>query len=63
MVNCLFATDIHGDESRYRKLFKSIVDLNPDIVFLGGDLLPNFRLFTKPESDFFDDFFFQNYIF
>jgi len=59
MINCLFASDLHGDKSKYLKLFNSILELNPEAVFLGGDLTPNFRYFTNPEGDFFEDFFFS----
>lgn len=38
---CLFATDLHGDEPRYRALCRTIVEAEPAIVFLGGDLLPH----------------------
>ncbi|MBD3162589.1 MAG: hypothetical protein GF346_09500 [Candidatus Eisenbacteria bacterium] len=37
---CLFVSDLHGSESRYRKLFAAIRDERPSGVFLGGDLLP-----------------------
>jgi uncharacterized protein len=36
----LFASDLHGREDRYRKLFRAIETERPDAVFLGGDLLP-----------------------
>ncbi|MCU0611853.1 MAG: metallophosphoesterase [Candidatus Eisenbacteria bacterium] len=40
-TQCLFVTDIHGSEYRYRKLFDVMADRRPDMVFLGGDLLPS----------------------
>ncbi|MFB3854215.1 MAG: metallophosphoesterase [Vicinamibacterales bacterium] len=39
-MRCFFATDLHGDERRYRGLFDAAAAGNPDAVFLGGDLLP-----------------------
>lgn len=41
-----FVSDLHGETSRYEKLFKSISWERPAAVFLGGDLLPteNFAL-------------------
>lgn len=41
MPTCLFVSDLHGDETRYRKLFEAIVRERPAGVFLGGDLLPS----------------------
>jgi Icc-related predicted phosphoesterase len=38
-LNCLFVSDLHGDEGRYESLFRSIRSEEPDAVFLGGDLL------------------------
>jgi Icc-related predicted phosphoesterase len=38
---CFFVSDLHGDESRYRKLFDAIDRERPAGVFLGGDLLPS----------------------
>ena len=40
MTRCLFVSDLHGSESRYRKLFAAIRADRPAGVFLGGDLLP-----------------------
>jgi len=37
---CFFASDLHGNVDRYRKLFVAIATERPQIVFLGGDLLP-----------------------
>lgn len=56
MINCLFVSDLHGNSEKYQKLLKAIFELTPDIVFLGGDLLPSgVRAFTEL-SDFNDDF-------
>jgi Icc-related predicted phosphoesterase len=35
-----FASDLHGQPDRYRKLFQAILDERPAAVLLGGDLLP-----------------------
>lgn len=40
MPLCLFATDLHGREDRYAKLFAAIARERPAGVFLGGDLFP-----------------------
>jgi Icc-related predicted phosphoesterase len=37
---CFFASDLHGREAKYHKLFAAIRRERPAAVFLGGDLLP-----------------------
>ena len=59
MTLCFFTSDLHGNTDRYEKLFNRISDEAPEVVFLGGDLLPS-GLFsiTGYESiinDFFND--------
>ena len=41
MKTCFFASDLHGKEERYRKLFQVIEREAPIAVFLGGDLFPS----------------------
>ncbi|MBC8490575.1 MAG: metallophosphoesterase [Bacteroidetes bacterium] len=41
MIKCFFVSDIHGKIDRYERLFNEIEKERPDIVFLGGDLLPS----------------------
>jgi Icc-related predicted phosphoesterase len=36
----LFASDLHGREDRFYKLFSLVLQERPQAVFLGGDLLP-----------------------
>lgn len=60
MLNCFFVTDLHGHIDRYEKLFSAIADEKPDIVFIGGDILPH-GLATQDlklhaYKDFLDDF-------
>jgi Icc-related predicted phosphoesterase len=40
MSLCLFVSDLHGSTRRFDKLFSLIRSTVPDLVFLGGDLLP-----------------------
>jgi Icc-related predicted phosphoesterase len=54
MPQCFFATDLHGHLSRYEKLFAAIEEEAPDLVFLGGDLLPHAGRAAAGE-DFFRD--------
>ncbi len=58
-TTCLFASDLHGQERRYRQLFEVIVERRPDLVFLGGDLLPSGMLgfaSSHLHEDFINDF-------
>lgn len=41
MPRCAFATDLHGSVHRYEQLFGALRSDPPEIVLLGGDLLPN----------------------
>lgn len=54
-TNCLFVSDLHGAEDRYRKLWSAIADERPAAVFLGGDLLPHFSR-DVPGRDFVREF-------
>jgi Icc-related predicted phosphoesterase len=59
-MRCLFVSDLHGREDRYRKLFDAVRDERPGAVLLGGDLLPSGGLPTAaPDGthrDFLNDF-------
>ena len=60
MLNCFFVSDLHGRRSRYETLFKQISLERPQIVFLGGDLLPAFGRFSDEyHENFLQDFLFQ----
>ena len=39
MKTCLFVSDLHGREERYRKLWRAVEEERPKAVFLGGDLV------------------------
>jgi uncharacterized protein len=41
MAFCFFVTDLHGDKNKYEKLFKVIREEKPEVVFVGGDILPH----------------------
>lgn len=57
---CFFVTDLHGDISRYQKLFKAIETQRPSAVFMGGDILPShLQSMNQPHldhQDFLNDF-------
>jgi len=40
-TRCFLVSDLHGRIDRYEKLFTAIHNERPDVVFLGGDLLPH----------------------
>jgi Icc-related predicted phosphoesterase len=41
LYRCFFVSDLHGQLTRYQKLFATIAKERPQAVFLGGDLLPH----------------------
>jgi len=55
-MNCLFATDLHGNITRYRKLLDTIGQEKPEAVFLGGDLLPHGFGIDGPHADFIEEY-------
>ncbi len=52
-MNCFFVTDLHGKTSRYQALINEIKKELPDIVLIGGDLLPGFNTLY---GDFINDY-------
>ncbi len=37
-LKCIFTSDLHGNESKYARLFQYVKKSSPDAVFIGGDL-------------------------
>ncbi|MDY6799726.1 MAG: metallophosphoesterase [Bacteroidota bacterium] len=61
-MNCYFVSDLHGKIERYEKLFDKIKSGKPDVLFIGGDIFPNF--YPKNEylfNDFVLDFLFPKF--
>jgi Icc-related predicted phosphoesterase len=56
MELCFFASDLHGREERYRKLFHAIEAEKPAAVFLGGDLFPSGLGSIASVRSTYDDF-------
>ncbi len=54
-IKCFFVSDLHGRKEKYNKLFSVIEEEKPEMVFMGGDLLPSFYSSVDPES-FIRDF-------
>ena len=55
-----FVTDLHGDSQKYLKLFKIIENDPPELLLIGGDLLPsgvnNFSSLNFKHVDFINGF-------
>lgn len=48
MTECVFVSDLHGDESRCVKLFDYLQTEKPGVLFIGGDILPSGFGVTQP---------------
>jgi Icc-related predicted phosphoesterase len=58
VVRCLFVSDLHGRVDRYEKLFRVTRRERPQVVLLGGDLLPSVgTAASRAYGSFIDDFF------
>jgi Icc-related predicted phosphoesterase len=56
-LDCIFISDLHGIEKRYKLLFKIIKKEKPDGVFFGGDLLPGGFRINIDADKFLQDFY------
>lgn len=50
-MECFFVTDLHGDIGKYRLLFRQILKDQPNMVFIGGDLLAGSFLRNSKHSE------------
>lgn len=57
----IYACDIHGDKSKYEKLYELAIENKIHNIVLGGDLLPKFchRDIEQPKfiQEYFNDYF------
>lgn len=53
MIHCYFVSDLHGHKDRYDKLYHLLLRQPPDILFIGGDILPHGFYMRKHEPDDF----------
>lgn len=60
MIRCFFISDLHGHVDRYEKLFERIYKETPEMVFLGGDLLPH-GMHRNLADDFTEDYLYQSF--
>jgi Icc-related predicted phosphoesterase len=51
MSLCLFVSDLHGSIERFEKLYQIISAKKPELVFLGGDLLPFDGFLSRPQPN------------
>lgn len=57
MTKCFFVSDLHGKTNRFEKLFSEIIREKPGLLFMGGDIYPNFyHSQFKYQGGFFNDF-------
>ncbi|MCX7797258.1 MAG: metallophosphoesterase [Melioribacter sp.] len=52
---CYFVSDLHGSINKYKKLFDSIIKDKPELIFIGGDILPR-----NDQVNFLQDFILPN---
>jgi len=64
VTHCFFVSDLHGDIERYEKFFGAIRTQKPDMVFIGGDILPSQHTYLKTidisHRDFVNDYLVAN---
>ena len=44
MTNCIFVSDLHGSENKFRTLFNLLESSRPEAVFIGGDIMPGLSM-------------------
>ena len=49
MKKAFFVSDLHGSKNRYEKLFSKIETDTPELLFIGGDILPHLRITDHEE--------------
>lgn len=56
MTEAFFVSDLHGDLNKYSELFREIESRKPEVVFVGGDILPSGLLSLAAPKEQYDDF-------
>jgi Icc-related predicted phosphoesterase len=51
MSDWFFVSDLHGQISRYERLFRAILTERPEVILLGGDLLPSAMVFHQASHE------------
>ena len=61
MTRVLFVSDLHGKKVKYDKFFRRLREEKPEIVFMGGDLLPH-RMLSRNAFDPYHQDFISNFL-
>jgi Icc-related predicted phosphoesterase len=61
MFHCFFVTDLHGRVPRFNKLISAVESGKPDIVFIGGDIVPGLSL-SSIHEDFIGDWLLPRFV-
>jgi Icc-related predicted phosphoesterase len=56
MTRAIFISDLHGSKEKYSFLFEQILLYKPEVVFIGGDILPHFEGYRDSASIGGEDF-------
>ncbi len=56
MTKAFFVSDLHGKKDRVEKLINKVREEKPEIVFIGGDILPHSFKNSMDNEDFIADF-------
>ncbi len=56
MTNSFFVSDLHGKLDRFEKLIIKIRSLKPQLIFMGGDILPHFAQNHSHGKDLITDY-------
>ncbi len=65
MFECIFVSDLHGNSEKYEKLISFIEENTPEILFIGGDLLPAgngyYRTSVNNHNNYITDYLFGKF--
>ncbi len=56
MIRALLTSDLHGNKFKYNYLFEKIREIEPEVVFIGGDILLPFNSIRDAVSEKSDSF-------
>ena len=56
MTRAFFVSDLHGRKVKYEKLFELLKEDPPDLLFIGGDILPHAMLSLNSFDPYHQDF-------
>ncbi|MCF8367048.1 MAG: metallophosphoesterase [Bacteroidales bacterium] len=61
-MKSIFVSDLHGKIDRYEKFFALIGEEKPELVFMGGDILPHMMKKSDKYDDFIHDYLMPNFV-